>query len=284
MTPQYWRKYEFCEKRLHSVIKYILVNRSDDGQSPLPPVIRIFPETEISFFIDFAGSFTNGNGYLKTAINGIHSEYYYLAHGEKKYFDKMMIVFQPGGLKYFTSLPLLYLKNQLMAPGDASDFGMSKMNKVFEQMADFRTTLERISFLEKQLLKLMVPPKESTVLSNFIAESISGNGRLLNHGELNHYTSIGLRQLQRNFLRDMGVNMKLFLKISRFQKSKQWLLHNCNRSIFNAWYDSGYYDQPQFNRNFKLLSGLLPSDFINTDDICSEKVPALGTFLSNVSP
>ena len=272
----YWQAYDLSDARLHAAIKCILVNRSADGQIALPPVIRIFPETDISIFIDFKGKFTNGNSTFKTAINGIQSKYYYLANTELNYSDKMMIVFQPGGLRYFTKVPISEFKNQLMATDEINDF---IKNNIFQQMAEFESTSDRISFFESRLVQLIKFPPQSISLSLFIARNITRKGRLLSAEELNQCTSLGLRQIQRNFLNDIGVNMKLFLKISRFQNSKHILLHNVHNFLLKAWYDSGYYDQPQFNKDFKLLSGLTPVEFSNANNICTINVPDMKNFL-----
>lgn len=272
----YWQEYELTDKRLHLVVKSILVNRSADNQIALPSVIRVFPETDISIFIDFKGKFTNGNSTLKTAINGIQSKYYYLANTELNYSDKMMIVFQPGGLRYFTKVPISDFKNQLIATDEINDF---IKDNIFQQMAEFETTSDRISFFENRLIQLIKFPPQSISLSLSIAMNITRKGRLLSDEELNQHTSLGLRQIQRNFLNDIGVNMKLFLKISRFQKSKQLLLHNENNVLLKAWFDSGYYDQPQFNNDFKLLSGLTPGEFSNAINICTINVPDINNFL-----
>lgn len=272
----YWQEHELSDKRLHLVVKSILVNRTSDNQIALPPVIRVLPETGISIFIDFKGKFTNGNSTLTTAINGIQSKYYYLANTESNHSDKMMIVFQPGGLRYFTKVPISDFKNQLIATDEVNDF---IKDNIFQQMAEFKTTSERISFFESRLIEFIKLPPQSISLSLAIARNITRKGRLLYNDELNQYTSLGLRQVQRNFLNDIGVNMKLYLKISRFQKSKQILHDNVKNFSLKAWYDSGYYDQPQFNRDFKLLSGLTPGEFSGANNICTKDVPDMNSFL-----
>jgi AraC-like DNA-binding protein len=71
---------------------------------------------------------------------------------------------------------------------------------------------------------------------------------------------ISSRYLQKLFLEFTGITPKLFHKINRFQKGLV-LTGNKQQSLTSIAYLSGYFDQSHFVRDFKLFTGIPPSNF-----------------------
>jgi AraC-like DNA-binding protein len=75
---------------------------------------------------------------------------------------------------------------------------------------------------------------------------------------------ISSRYLQKLFLQYTGLSPKLYYKINRFQKSLI-LTNNKEESLTSIAYQSGYFDQSHFVRDFKFFTGLAPSAFDTAD-------------------
>lgn len=71
---------------------------------------------------------------------------------------------------------------------------------------------------------------------------------------------ISSRYLQKLFVEFTGLSPKLYFKINRFQKSLV-LTHDASQSLTSIAYQSGYFDQSHFIRDFKLFTGVAPSAF-----------------------
>ncbi len=70
---------------------------------------------------------------------------------------------------------------------------------------------------------------------------------------------ISARYLQKVFLLYTGLTPKLYSRINRFQNSLHQLA-NGSQSLTAIAYESGYYDQSHFIREFKSFTGSVPSD------------------------
>jgi AraC-like DNA-binding protein len=75
---------------------------------------------------------------------------------------------------------------------------------------------------------------------------------------------ISSRYLQKLFVEFTGLSPKLYSKINRFQKSLA-LTSNNDQSLTSIAYQSGYFDQSHFIRDFKLFTGVSPSSFDGKD-------------------
>ncbi len=71
--------------------------------------------------------------------------------------------------------------------------------------------------------------------------------------------NIHSKSLARLFYRHIGVAPKKFAGIMRFFKAHKHLLHNGLQDLVTTSLESGYFDQPHFNREYKKLTGTNPT-------------------------
>lgn len=100
----------------------------------------------------------------------------------------------------------------------------------------------------------------SYVLRNEIIHS-SGDLKL---SDLSVFTGYSERYLNKKIHEEFGMNPKNLIRFIRFQKSVSNLIAsidciNCTDTAL----ESGYYDQSHFIKEFKSLSGLTPTNYIN---------------------
>ena len=73
------------------------------------------------------------------------------------------------------------------------------------------------------------------------------------------------RQLERNFKKQIGLTPKQLSKVIRLQATLQMLLNQTTRTLTDIAYESEYYDQSHFIKDFKEFTGLTPKEFL-TDE------------------
>jgi methylphosphotriester-DNA--protein-cysteine methyltransferase len=73
------------------------------------------------------------------------------------------------------------------------------------------------------------------------------------------------RQLERNFSKQIGISPKQLGKVIRLQAALKMLLNNHSEKLTNIAYESHYYDQAHFIRDFKEFTGTTPTEFIDAE-------------------
>jgi hypothetical protein len=75
------------------------------------------------------------------------------------------------------------------------------------------------------------------------------------------------RQLERKFEKLIGISPKQLAKIIRLQASLKLMLNSQPESLTQIAYDSEYYDQAHFIRDFKEFTGTSPKDFLKDEEL-----------------
>lgn len=80
--------------------------------------------------------------------------------------------------------------------------------------------------------------------------------------ELQDRTGYSERYINRVFMEEVGFSPKRFCKIIQFQRSIELLNYGQPENMANAASFLGYYDQPQFTRDFSYCAGLTPKQYM----------------------
>lgn len=128
---------------------------------------------------------------------------------------------------------------------------------------------EIIEWLNEFFLTLLEEKQADANPSDLaVAEILRTNG-LVSVKTLTSIANTGERQLERLFKQHLGLSPKFYSRIVRFahifqliqQRDKQWL---------DLVYESGFYDQSHFIRNFKEFTGEEPSNYgFDKDDMAN---------------
>ena len=70
------------------------------------------------------------------------------------------------------------------------------------------------------------------------------------------------RYINKIFIEQMGFSPKVFCKIIQFQRSLEFLNYGNVDNMTEAAVNLGYYDQPQFIRDFKTYCGMTPKRYL----------------------
>jgi AraC-like DNA-binding protein len=77
------------------------------------------------------------------------------------------------------------------------------------------------------------------------------------------HAGIGVRQLERRFLADVGMTPKTFARIARLQTALAQIA--AGASLADAAHACGYYDQPHMTRDFTRLAEISPAAWSASD-------------------
>lgn len=73
------------------------------------------------------------------------------------------------------------------------------------------------------------------------------------------------RQLERKFIKQIGISPKQLGKVIRLQTALKMLLNRQTENLTQIAYESDYYDQAHFIRDFKEFTGTTPKAFLDDD-------------------
>lgn len=173
--------------------------------------------------------------------------------------------FYPYGFANFTAIPLKELANK-ETPVSLL-FGESAAGALEQQMINAPDTQARISVVEDFLLqKLKDANVIDTIVKTTVDTMLQTNGSLpintMLKGELSKR-----RQLERKFAHQIGLSPKQLGKVIRLQTALKLLLNRQAESLTQIAYDSEYYDQAHFIRDFKEFTGVSPKDFLGDGEM-----------------
>lgn len=179
------------------------------------------------------------------------------------YVNTFAIRFYPYGFANFIDLPLNELCNKETSLTKL--FGDKKSEKLSQEIIQAKTTNERIRIIEAFLFDRL---KDEATIDNIVKSTI--DAMLLSKGSkpINDILKADLtkrRQLERKFIKQIGISPKQLGKAIRLQATLQMLLNQTTGTLTDIAYENEYYDQAHFIKDFKEFTGITPKEFL-TDD------------------
>lgn len=186
------------------------------------------------------------------------------------YVNCFAVRFYPFGFANFISTSLKELENKETHINQL--FEESKAKELEQKIIQAESNEQRIEIIEIFLLDKL---NEKTTIDNIVKSTIdtlfSSKGS----------TSIGTilkediskrRQLERNFLKQVGLSPKQLGKVIRLQTALKMLLNENPENLTQIAYESEYYDQAHFIKDFKEFTGINPKEFLSDDEMTLSSV------------
>jgi AraC-like DNA-binding protein len=170
------------------------------------------------------------------------------------------IRFYPHSMAYFFEESMSALNNEIIDAADLFGPTLHTLHNKLQDTPDLRT---RITLLEQFLLaRLQVSGKRQAKLKfvGEIVKSLTYNFSTERIADISSRNNISPRYLAMLFSEYTGLQPKLLCKINRFNYSLN-LIHSNDQDLTGIAYDSGYFDQSHFIKDFKLFTGLTPHAF-----------------------
>ena len=174
--------------------------------------------------------------------------------------NSFSVSFYPYGFANFADVPLKTLANKETPISDL--FGEETARKLEQHIIEASNTQERITIVEKFLLnRLNQTTTVDTIVKSTIATLVATNGNTSISNILKKEPS-KRRQLERKFAEKIGISPKQLGKVIRLQSALKILLNQEGENLTHIAYESNYYDQAHFIKDFKEFTGINPKDFL----------------------
>jgi Transcriptional regulator containing an amidase domain and an AraC-type DNA-binding HTH domain len=175
------------------------------------------------------------------------------------------IRFHPGGTSPFLRVPMNELTDQIAELGSLSSELERELLLVSQDLSSLQ---ERTSAIEAVLLaRLLRGSFHSSALK--LAVGIVESAGQVSVDQLATAAGISSRQLERRFLRDIGIGPKLLGRILRFQQ-----VFRAVERVDSAWasiaVECGYYDQAHLIRDFTQFAGQTPAVLFSSQSALTE--------------
>lgn len=214
----------------------------------------------------FAGSF----------VIGVRKQALYFSHTDK--LDLFSVRFKAGGFYPFFRIPVHTFSNGFIGLHDL--FG-NELKELEEQLHSAQSMEHRVCLVENFLLnKLTSNSNNDHAFVEKFTKEILENRSVSIYNLLPRFNT-SYKTLERKFSNVMGMTPADLTRITRFNKALLSMYSLKPVSLTQVAYDSGYYDQSQFNREFKTLTGYKPSEFLKQQFTIIHKLqPALAERLT----
>jgi transcriptional regulator GlxA family with amidase domain len=181
------------------------------------------------------------------------------------YVDSFAVRFYPYGFANFVSIPVKKLANKETPIAEL--FGEELSKDLTQKIIQATDTRQRIEILERFLLDKL---NEKTTIDNIVKRTVDTilqtNGGAQIHTILKNELS-KRRQLERNFVKQIGISPKQLGRVIRLQTALKILLNNQSETLTEIAYESEYYDQAHFIKDFKEFTGTTPKDFLGDENM-----------------
>ena len=139
--------------------------------------------------------------------------------------------------------------------------GYRDLSFIGEQLAAARNNIQRIAVIERFLLSKLYHHRPDPLITAALEKIHAAKG-IIKIKELTKTLYISQDAFEKRFRRVVGVSPKQFAYIIKMKAVVNSALNK--RSLADIAFDAGYYDQPHFNKDFKLFTGLTPMEFIKS--------------------
>lgn len=176
---------------------------------------------------------------------------------QKPYTTCLVIRFKPEAIQLLTGTSLsefdqpVYPLEEIMP--DLADLAMNQINNKL-------SASKIIQSLTNWLTKQQIKPISNELTSLFIKRTILNKGMI----GINNFCSdlqIHKSTLEKNFKHSTGYSPKEYARVIRFNFLLNRVLFS-SMNLTESSYEMGYFDQSHMIRDFKKVTGITPTDFI----------------------
>lgn len=176
------------------------------------------------------------------------------------YVNSFAVRFYPYGFANFTKKSVKDLADRDTPL--AVLFGEKPANELEQKIIDAASTEERIEIVEGFLLSKLTETVTIDQIVKSTIDSLFATKGGIAIGSILKSNLSKRRSLERNFTKQVGISPKQLGKIVRLQAALKMILHRQSDSLTKIAYESDYYDQAHFIKDFKEFTGTNPKDYL----------------------
>ncbi|MBI2273295.1 MAG: AraC family transcriptional regulator [Bacteroidetes bacterium] len=220
---------------------------------------RVLPSTSLTIAFRYKGQVSyksdNSENILPdSTISGLRKSVR-LIHYVKET-ATIIVLFKEAGAKAFFEEPIYELFEESISFD--TFIRQKRMSGIEEQLAEAKNNLDRIAIIDQFLLSRLCNYSSDKLISAAVEKIHFSNG-MIKIKKLADTLYISNDAFEKRFREVIGTSPKQFSSIVRMEAiTKQKMKAG---SFADIAFNAGYYDQPHFNKDFKLFTGLTPTDF-----------------------
>ncbi|MEO9802519.1 MAG: helix-turn-helix domain-containing protein [Reichenbachiella sp.] len=175
------------------------------------------------------------------------------------------ICFYPYGFANFLNTPIKSLTDKETPVEDL--FGKIPAKELEQKIIRATNTQLRIEIIEEFLFNKL---NDKNTIDNIVKTTIDTLLETRGNSSINSILKNDLskrRQLERKFSNQIGISPKQLGKVIRLQAALNMLLNKGPESLTHIAYESGYYDQAHFIKDFKEFTKTNPSEFLENENM-----------------
>jgi AraC-like DNA-binding protein len=172
---------------------------------------------------------------------------------------------QPGGTFPFFRLPMHEVTDRIVELGALAS---ALQRDLVSCAAGASPLAEKVVPIEKLLTLRAHNCKHDSWVNGLAANVVRLAGRI-SVDKIASEAGVTGRQLERRFLRDIGIGPKLFCRILRFQQIFR-AVEEREAGWASVAYDCGYYDQAHLIRDFQQFAGQTPGVLFSQPGLLTE--------------
>jgi AraC-like DNA-binding protein len=173
------------------------------------------------------------------------------------------------GVKFFTHSAAYFLNDEIGIfndqVSDLSDILGNSVKTLYMQLLEATDITKRIELIDSFLIKKLIAGEKRSFRIHKVGDILSSIKMNSSDGNLNHIAwkhGITPRYLHKLIYQHTGLSPVSFNKITRFQYSLKLIAKN-DQPFTSIAYESGYFDQSHFIRDFKSFTGITPSAYMD---------------------
>jgi AraC-like DNA-binding protein len=225
-------------------------------------VNRVLPDTSLAIAFRYKGQVNyltdnKNNNVPISAISGLRKSVRLINYSKDT--ATIIVLFKEAGATAFFKEPLHELFEESVSLDNFIQH--RKISIIEEQLAEAQNNNQRIAIIEQFLLSILSGLKPDNLISAAIQKIYLTKG-IIQIKELANTLYISHDAFEKRFRRTVGTTPKQFSSIIRMKSIIS--TRPKSQTLTNIAFDAGYFDQPHFNKNFKLFTGLTPTDFFKS--------------------
>jgi AraC-like DNA-binding protein len=173
------------------------------------------------------------------------------------------ICFFPDGFYPFLKIPVNECKNQLLGAGELALFATKTLHEKLMEAPDIAS---RLTILEHELISVLDTRIQTPEGFRRLFHYLNQSELSMQIAEFCQRSNIGMRKLERMFNKYVGISVKSYRMLDRFQHSINQLFWSDYSKLSDVAYGNDYFDQMHFIRDFKRFAGSTPSGFIRQNN------------------
>ncbi len=226
--------------------------------------IRVLPDICVEIFINYTSSpiaVIDKELYSSSIINSRMSKP--MDVQMRRGSGCIAICFYPGMAYRFFPQPINLLSDRTM---ELFELWNHLGNELEDKLENAQDNVHRAAIVQQYLLTLLKKSKEDILMDDCL-RLINSSADIVSVKQLIEATGTSQRHLSRKFQETIGMSPKEYLRVKRFLRSLNYLKGRPAPSLTRIVYQSGYYDQSHFIRDYKSYSGLTPAQVISSSNI-----------------